>query len=210
MKNQGRDVKIKICGLTSEEAVDAAVAAGATHLGFVLSESPRRLTPERAGALAERVPDGVTTVAVFRHPSKSELEEALAAFQPGLIQTEVSDGVLEVVETARLLPVLHDTSNLMDEAMAMSKALARPGPAVLEAEGRGGRGVKPDWNRARVVSSTVRLLLAGGLTPDNVKLAIDTVRPWGVDVSSGVEREPGVKDVALINAFVSAVRGARS
>lgn len=202
------DLRVKICGLTSEEAVDAAVSAGATHLGFVLAESPRRVSPERARALAERVPEHVMTVGVLRHPRPAELDAAMQAFGPDLIQTEVDPVVLETVPTARLLPVLHDSSDLMEEALTLANRLGRPGPAILEAQGQGGRGVRPDWPRARTLSSTLRLLLAGGLTPGNVGEAIRTVRPWGVDVSSGVERQRGVKDPELIQRFVLEARSA--
>lgn len=201
-----RRLQVKICGLTSEEAVDAAVGAGATHLGFVLAQSPRQITAERAHALAARVPEHVKTVAVFRHPAYSELASTLSVFDADLIQTEVNEMVLERFPANQLVPVLHDSAELIEVAMALFGVLGRPGPAVLEAEGRGGRGVRPDWARARTLSSTVHLLLAGGLTPDNVQEAVETVRPWGVDVSSGVEREPGVKDAHLIAKFIRAAR----
>jgi phosphoribosylanthranilate isomerase len=118
---------------------------------------------------------------------------------------------------ARFLPVLHDGPALLRRrlpagigasARAAAGAAGDFGAVLLEARGRGGRGVAPDWARAARLARRVRLVLAGGLTPENVGAAIRRVRPYAVDVSSGVERAPGVKDTRLIRLFIAAVRSA--
>lgn len=206
---------MKICGLTSEADVDAAVEAGADLIGFVLAPSPRRVSPGQAATLAARAVDRCETVVVLRNPSDGQFREAVAL--PGIdrIQAEanahtvaaVREGVLAA---SRLLPVLHDTPDLLDQL----EFLRDSGPPHiadvihLEGEGRGGRGVRPDWDRAARLASTCRLTLAGGLSPDNVGQAIRLVMPAAVDVSSGVETEPGRKDHGLIREFVLAVRQA--
>jgi phosphoribosylanthranilate isomerase len=196
-------VRVKICGLTSPDAVDAAVAAGADAVGFVLAESPRRVSPDVAARLAERVPPFVTRVAVFRHPSVEEIAACLDEFEPDLLQLEpASMGVVPARQQSRVIPVLHDSDDLLDE-------IAGAGARVhLEGPGRGGRGIPVDRTRAREAAGRCQLVLAGGLNPGNVADAIRDVRPFAVDVSSGVESAPGVKDPALIKEFIDAVRSA--
>ena len=197
-------LRVKICGVTSPEAVEAAVAAGADAIGFVLAaDSPRRLAPADARRLAALVPPFVARVAVLRHPSFDEARAAIDAIAPDLVQAEPSTAIERAIEgRVRLLPVLHDGPGLLER-------LPFGAPAVLlEAEGRGGRGLAPDLERAAALARRVRLVLAGGLTPDNVAAAIAAVRPFAVDVSSGVESSPGVKDPRRIAAFIAAARAA--
>ncbi len=201
-------LRIKICGLSTPEAVDAAVEAGATHLGFVVTESPRRVEPDQARRLAEHAPEGVTTVAVFRHPTVGEVERVLALFRPLLVQTEVTPALADAIGPDTVLPVAHDGPTLDEDLERIERAVGRPVPYVLEGPGRGGRGVRPDWTRAARLARTGRVFLAGGLTPENVAEAIQAVRPWGVDVSSGVERVRGRKDPELIHRFVTRAREA--
>ena len=207
-ERSGSSLRVKICGLTDAASTAVAVEAGASHVGFVLAESPRRLEASAAALLAAGVPDDVLTVAVFRTPTLREVLGALARFPADLVQCEVTREIREGVPSDRLLPVLHDGPDVVGEAEDVRKRIGRPGPMVLEAAGRGGRGVAPDHERAARVAEVVDVLLAGGLTPDNVEGAIRQVRPWGVDVSSGVESERGVKDADLIRAFVRAARQA--
>jgi phosphoribosylanthranilate isomerase len=207
----GVSVRIKICGVTSPEAVAAAVRAGAHALGFVFAESPRRVDVEQARALCRDLPAFVTRVAVFHHPSAEEVAQVCAAFAPDLVQSEV-EGLeeLDLPEATRLLPVFHDADDLLER---VDRYLAAPHPAagpafILEGAGRGGRGVKADWSRAAALAGRVPLVLAGGLSATNVGEAIRVVRPYAVDVSSGVESAPGVKDPVRLDAFASAVRQA--
>jgi phosphoribosylanthranilate isomerase len=213
-------VRVKICGVTSAAAVDAAVDAGADAIGFVLAPSPRRLELDVAARLAARVPPSVARVAVLRHPDAATVRAACAALAPHLVQAEPGPGVTAALLAAcgaSFLPVLHDGPTLLRRRLpAGAGAGAGPrgaagvavGAILLEARGRGGRGITPDWARAARLARRVRLVLAGGLTPENVGAAIRRVRPYAVDVSSGVERAPGVKDARLIRRFIAAVRDA--
>lgn len=196
--------RIKICGVTTLEVIAAAVEAGADAIGFVLAAgSPRRLDLDTARRLARQVPPYVTRVLVLRHPGADEARAAIDAVHPDLVQAEPSPSLERVLDgRARLLPVLHDASDLLTRIPIGATALH------LEAEGPGGRGVAPDWARAAALARRVRLVLAGGLNRDNVGAAIATVRPWAVDVSSGVESSPRVKLPSLIAGFADAVRRA--
>ena len=200
-------VWVKICGLTRPESVLAVREAGADAAGFVFAESPRRVTPTRAAELAALLPPGVARVAVFLRPSAREVADVLAEFPADLVQCEPSAEVADVVRSAgaRLLPVLHDGPDLERQAALLEAGGAAPA-AILEGPGKGGRGVRPDWSRAASLARHMPLVLAGGLAPDNVADAIRTVRPYGVDVSSGVEEVRGRKDPVRIAAFVQAAK----
>jgi anthranilate phosphoribosyltransferase len=202
-------VWVKICGLNSLAGVQAVRDSGADAAGFVFAESPRRLSPGQAAELAAHLPPDVDRVAVFHHPSAREIAEVLSAFPADFVQSEESDDVRRAVAAAgvRLLPVLHDGPELEKPAHAVK--IEGGGPAaILEAAGKGGQGMKPSWERAAVLARRVPLVLAGGLTPGNVAQAIAAVRPFGVDVSSGVEETKGQKDPVRIAAFVEAARAA--
>ena len=195
-----RRTRIKICGLTTIAGIEAAVEAGVDALGFVFSESPRRLSPRGAAELARAIPRFVSKVAVFFGADGTEIARTLEIFPADLVQTEPVIG-LEI--RVPLLPVFHDDGDILNHVLDTTEP---DGTVLLEAPGRGGRGVSPSWERAASIARRRRLVLAGGLTPDNVADAIAQVRPFAVDVSSGVETEGGVKDAALIRAFVHAVR----
>ena len=191
---------VKICGLRSPDAVAAAVDAGADALGFVFAESPRRVTPAEAARLCDAVPTGILRVAVMRHPGAAEWDEVQARFRPDWLQTDAGDfDALDIHADVEPMPVYRDTPDL-DEGVAANR------PQLLFEAAASGRGQKPDWQRAARLAQSTRLMLAGGLDPDNVAAAIAAVRPWGVDVSSGVESRRGVKDCARIAAFVAAAR----
>jgi phosphoribosylanthranilate isomerase len=193
---------VKICGLKTERAVAAAVAAGADALGFVFAESPRRVTPARAMALCRDLPPIILKVAVARHPTPADWEAVWAGFDPDWLQTDAGDfAALALPEPVSPLPVYRDVAGLDEAAVAAADLV------LFEAAGSG-QGQRADWDRAARLATRTRLILAGGLTPDNVGEAIRRVRPFGVDVSSGVESRPGVKDAGRIEAFVAAVREA--
>lgn len=195
-------VFVKICGLKTPEAVHAAVAAGADAVGFVLADSPRRVTATQAAALAALVPAGVVRVAVMRHPSPSEWDEVATILRPDWLQTDAEDYAgLRLPPGVSMLPVYRDLPGLDTAELACRER------ALFEA-GVSGMGQTPDWQRARELAQRTQLVLAGGLDPDNVGAAIALTRPWGVDVSSGVEAQRGVKDLRKITAFVAAVRRA--
>lgn len=191
---------VKICGLTSAETVRCAVEAGADAVGFVLAASPRRVTPEDAADLAALVPAGILRVAVMHHPLPEEWREVALIVRPDWLQTEARDfAAMKIPAGIEALPVYRDVPGL-DMA-----ALAREYRALFEAP-TSGTGQTASWERARSLARITRLVLAGGLHAHNVAEAIRQVRPWGVDVSSGVESARGVKDPAKIEAFIAAVR----
>lgn len=179
----------------------AAVMAGADAIGFVFAESPRRLSPREAARIAAELPTDVERVAVFRLPSLDDVYRVLDEFSGITVQAE-PDADLIATFGSQLLPVLHDSEELEDEAAMVPSEL----PILLEAAGSGGSGMQPDWSRASRLARHRRLMLAGGLRARNVLEAIRIVQPWGVDVSSGVETSPGVKSPDLIAEFVQTVR----
>ena len=192
---------IKICGLRTAVAIEAAAAAGANAVGFVFHDaSPRNLSQAAARELQRAVPTGVERVAVFLHPSQALVDAVLAAIEPDWLQTDAGDlPGLRLPEGQRVLPVLRDGT--VDTA-------ALPGRILFESA-RSGVGERPDWMVAAGLARDTQLVLAGGLHPANVAEAVRTVRPFGVDVSSGVERERGVKDAQLIREFIRAAREAQ-
>ena len=190
---------IKICGMTSAEAVAAALAVQVDALGFVFADSLRRVTPTQAAALALPARSRAACVAVMRQPTRALLDEVLEVFRPDLLQTDLADlAGLRLPPTLALLPVVRS-------------ALTAPGalPTRILFEGPvSGSGVLGDWQVARGLARRTQLVLAGGLNPLNVAAAIGAVKPFGVDVSSGVETAPGLKSPALIQSFVRSARRA--
>jgi phosphoribosylanthranilate isomerase len=195
-------VFVKICGIRDEKTAAAAVAAGADAIGFVFAKSVRQVTPGEACAAAGRVPDRVQRVAVMRHPSHAEWRSVLDEFEPDVLQTDTEDFAdIDVPDTVVRWPVLRESSVQADALL----------PDVFVYEGAdSGTGQTVDWSRAAGLAGSGRMILAGGLTPANVGAAIAAVRPWGVDVSSGVESAPGKKDERLIREFIGAVRAAET
>lgn len=190
---------VKVCGLTTPEAVGAALEAGVDAVGFVFAPSVRRVTPAAAAALAAPARGRAFCVAVTLHPTAAEVEEILEVFAPDLLQTDLEDAAaLSPRARARLLPVLRETAPLPAELP----------PRLLYEGAVSGAGRTADWTRAASVARRTELLLAGGLNADNVAAAIRAVRPFGVDVSSGVESSPGVKSPVKIAGFVAAARAA--
>lgn len=192
---------VKVCGLTTAEGIDAAVAAGVDAVGFVFfSQSKRYVSPQEAARLAAQVPRRILKVAVFLHPSQAELDAVLGAFQPDIVQTDYEDFAHLAVPTGMtVLPVLRGGG-----------VLPTPVPRRVLFEGPvSGTGTTADWSSALTLARRCEVILAGGLTPANVAEAIRAVRPAGVDVSSGVEQAPGIKDPARIAEFVRAARQQR-
>lgn len=190
---------VKICGVTTPEALEAAVAAGADAVGFVFhGPSPRNIAPQAAAELARRLPAGVARVAVTLHPDRAAAARILDEFVPDAWQTDAVD--FETLE----LPASIERWPVFRHAGAVG---VLPRRAVFDAPASG-RGMRGDWQGAAALAGRCELILAGGLDASNVAEAIAAVLPFGVDVSSGVERAPGVKDPALIHAFLASARGA--
>lgn len=187
---------IKICGMTTPEAVAAALDAGVDAIGFVFAKSVRQVTPEQAALLAAPARGRVRCVAVTRHPSQHDIDQILQNFGPDVLQTDAADlRSLRLPGQLDLLPVLRNAQ--------AGDAL----PSRLLFEGlASGTGVPCDWSAAHRVARRTQLVLAGGLNPNNVASAIAQVQPFGVDVSTGVETRPGVKSPAHIALFVTAAR----
>ncbi len=188
-------VRVKICGITTRAALDAAVEAGADAVGFVMSASPRQIDVDGAAALIAQLPPWVDSVVVTRHPPQGFATEVLARLNPDWWQSDLSDLESRSVPAGtRILPVIREG----DDSSAL--------PPAFVYEGRqSGQGETVDWTIAAGLARRGHLVLAGGLTVHNVGAAIRSVRPWAVDVSSGVERERGHKDPALIQRFIQTV-----
>jgi phosphoribosylanthranilate isomerase len=189
---------LKLCGMTSPEAVEAALAARVDAIGFVFAPSVRELTPQRAAQLAAPARGQVLCIAVTQHPQQALIEQILKDFAPDVLQTDLEDlSRLRLPASLTVLPVLRG-------AWAQGAL-----PARLLFEGpRSGSGGTADWRQAMLLARATEVILAGGLTPENVAGAIDAVRPFGVDVSSGVESAPGRKSAPRIAQFVQAARAA--
>lgn len=201
--------RIKICGLTRPEDVRDAVTAGADAVGFVFyAPSPRYVPPQRAADLAALVPPFVTRVGLFVNADPVEVRQVLASVPLELLQFHGDEDDAycaqfgrPFIKAARVRP----ETNLLEFATRFPSARA----LLLDAfvDGYGGGGKTFDW-RLIPPSLPLPLILSGGLSAANVAQGIAGVRPWAVDVSSGVEASKGIKDVALIKAFVAAVAAA--
>jgi len=211
--------RIKICGLTREQDVDAAAQAGVDAIGFVLYEkSPRFVSPERAGELAARLPAFVTPVLLFVNASPEWIARATAAVPQALLQFHGDETPADCLASARpFIRAARVPPGPAGRGFDLLKYAQDYAPAqalLLDAhvEGYGGSGQSFDWtafpwSHPRLNASS-RLVLSGGLTPANVTDGIRLVRPWAVDVSSGVEVSKGIKCADKIQAFVAAVRAA--
>ena len=184
---------IKVCGITSTSDAEAAIEAGVSAIGLVFATSPRQVTIEKALEIAALVRDRVEIVGVFKDSTRVEMAHAALRFDRVQIH---ADARLRVV-----VPVLRAVRPYeFDPAAPMNE-----GEMTL-IDGSEGRGQTFDWTQIR--SKPFRLVIAGGLTPENVGEAIAAARPFGVDVSSGVENAPGRKDPEKMRRFVAAVRRA--
>ena len=207
--------RVKICGLTSRQDVLTAVEAGADLLGFIFHPpSPRAVTPERARAIAEAVRDGgspVRLVGVF-------VDESLEDVRQTVSRCGLDYAQLHGTESTRAVAALMDGGIAVIKAFRVRGGVSPGEMARCQATAYlldtyvagqpGGTGRTFDWQLAVRAARQFPVLLAGGLTPDNVAQAVCTVRPWGVDVASGVEAAPGRKDPDQVRRFVAAVRRA--
>lgn len=201
--------RIKICGLTREADVDAAVDAGADAIGLVMyPPSPRALDLARAVVLAARLPPFVTPVLLFVNAAAAEVRAAATALPQALLQFHGDETAADCdapgrpyLKAARMAPGF----DLLDFAAGFPRAAG----LLLDAhaEGYGGSGKGFDWS-AIPPGVPAPVVLSGGLSPANVTDGITRVRPWAVDVSSGVESARGIKDAALMRRFCQAVRDA--
>jgi phosphoribosylanthranilate isomerase len=198
---------VKICGITRLEDAEAAVAAGAGALGFVFwPESPRFIDPYRARAIAAALPPFVTTVGVFVNQAAEYVNGVSSLVRLGAVQLHGDETVEYAAAIAR--PIIKAIAvNAGTTAGAVEEWPLRTMPLldVHDPLRRGGTGRLVDWTIAAAIAARRRAILAGGLTPDNAAEAIARVRPFGIDVSSGVEHSPGIKDHGRIRALFEVV-----
>lgn len=210
---------IKICGLKTPEAVDHAVALGATHIGFIFfSKSPRHIEPADAGVLADRVRGRAKIVSVSVDADNDELDEIMAMIRPDILQLhgrESPDRVL-TVKAVTGLPVwkalsISEASDLerIDDYDGIANRFLFDAKRPKNSELPGGNGVSFDWTLLKGLSERVDYMLSGGLDKDNVGEALRIAKPTGIDLSSGVESSPGVKSLDMMDEFFAAVRAAR-
>jgi len=209
--------RAKICGLTTEADLAAAVEAGADAVGIICDvpvDTPREVGVEQARALADAAPPFVTTVLVTMPAAPERAVELAGAVSPDALQVhgDLQPGDLAYLATrvgARLIKTV-DAATPERAAAYADVADALLVDSVSE-DGGGGTGETHDWDRTRaaVADLDVPVILAGGLTPENVAAAVRTVEPFAVDVASGVEAAGGEKDHEAVRAFVRAAKGAR-
>lgn len=204
--------RIKICGITTLDDAIAAVDAGADAIGFVFVENtPRWINPEQALKIAEAIPPFVTAVAVFRDPTLDWFMDVIDACPTRAVQVHgahVSEQLIQAMSPGLIRALTFDASSIASDLEHWSST---DGVEMLLVDGSaGGEGTPFDWSALAAVRDrcAVPLLVAGGLTPESVGSAIQAVRPFAVDVSSGVEAAPGRKDHAKVASFCEAVRRA--
>ena len=205
---------IKFCGTTSLEDALASIEAGADALGFIFAPSKRRITPEKAQAVIGQLPPTVERVGVFLDASPEEIRRVAGLVDLTGIQLHGNEAAVDVRQA---LPENRSSLRII-KTIVMGNGMARVATALAAGEAvdawlldsGAGSGQTFDWQaaRAQMGERQGRFIIAGGLTPGNVGEAIRTFSPWGVDVVTGIEREPGHKDPKKLKAFVSAVRKA--
>jgi phosphoribosylanthranilate isomerase len=197
---------VKICGITNEDDALFAVAMGADAVGFIFAPSTRQVAPQAVYDITRRLPPEILTVGVFKdeHPSrvvKIANESGVKAVQ--LHGRETPDQAKEIAGSIRYVIKAFGA-----DSPHLSKADQYGTDLVLLDSPGGGTGKLFDWRLAAEVPEGVRLILAGGLDPDNVADAIEAVEPWGVDVASNVEVSPGRKDPTKVRRFIANARAA--
>ncbi len=228
----GRDrVWIKICGTTTLEDAQCALDAGADALGFVFAPSPRRVSVAQAANITAHLRPDVKSYGVFVHPSFAEVvatvqEAGLSGIQLHAFSDPTLTKQLRAYFDANpggrrvsIFQVLHYPASGQGFASALQTAAqdsAADGLLIDSRSGgvQGGTGLRFDWRKARRelldIAPHVRLIVAGGLTPENVEEAVATLAPWGLDVVTGVEKEPGRKDLERVQTFIQRARASVS
>ena len=199
---------VKICGVTNEDDALLAVAMGADAIGFVFAPSPRQVHPEVVRDIIKRLPHDTLTIGVFRNETPERVIDIVG--RTGLKGVQLHGG--ETAEDVRLVrlrvPFVIQALPAGDARLAGAGAGPESADVVLVDSASPGSGEVFDWSLAEGAPDGVRLLLAGGLTPDNVEAAIRKVRPWGVDSASGTEASPGKKDATKVRLFVARAKEA--
>ena len=211
--------EIKICGLKSAEAIERAVRHGASHPGFIFFEkSPRNIEPDIAGKLADAVRGSVKIVAVTVDADNDELDEIIALLKPDMLQLHGHESPERVLNVKAVygLPIIkafsiRDADDLakIDPYIGIADKFLFDAKPPAGSDLPGGNGVSFDWTLLRSLDEGVDYMLSGGLNKDNIAHALAETGAKGIDASSGVESAPGVKDLAMIDAFFDAIRSAR-
>ena len=197
---------VKICGITNEQDALLAVALGADALGFVFAPSPRQISPALAREIVKRLPPETVTVGVFRNETPSRIIEIVneARLQGAQLHGQETPAMTAEVATDVRFVIKAVVAGSQDAAHASNFA----SDAILVDGLHPGSGTAYDWELLRDIPTDIRLMLSGGLTSENVAAGIAQVRPWGVDVSSGVETAPGLKDAVKMRHFITNARDA--
>ena len=204
-----RGVFVKICGITSEEDALLAVAMGADAVGFIFAPSKRQISPVVARDIAKRLPPEILTVGVFRDEAPKRVVEIVNS--AGLRAAQ-----LHGHESASTSQWIHERVRYVIQGFTagdpnLARADEYGADAILVDSQRPGSGQLFDWSLAKGLPEGHRIIMAGGLAPENVRAAIERVGPWGVDVATGVEKaggDPGEKDARKVKAFIDAARAA--
>ncbi len=192
---------VKICGITNESDALLAVAMGADAVGFVFAPSPRQIAPQIARDIARRLPAEIVTVGVFRDESPQRVVEVVNSMGLRGAQLHGHESPGEARWVAQRVPFTIKAFGVGDHLL--EKVADYPVNAILLDAHEPGSGQVFDWNLVERLPLDQRIILAGGLTPDNVTAAIERVNPWGVDVSTGVEASPGRKDALKVRYFIN-------
>ena len=202
-------IRVKICGTTNLDDALAAVEAGADALGFVFyRESPRAVSRKTAAAIIARLPESVTAIGVFVDEDRTVVRETMNECGLGIAQLHGAESPAYCANLGHSVIKAIHLRNLIDEQAIADYPVGAFLLDAFVAGVPGGTGTRVDWDLVSTVSWPRPIILAGGLTPENVGEAIRRLRPHGVDVSTGVELGPGKKDHAKVKAFVAAARKA--
>jgi phosphoribosylanthranilate isomerase len=197
-------VFVKICGVTNEEDALLAVAMGADAVGFVFAPSPRQVQPSLVADIVKRLPPEILTVGVFRDESPARVAQVV--HRAGLVGAQLHGSETPAVVKEVAAAVRFVIKAFRAGSAAVRSATSYGADCIMIDADRPGSGELFDWSLAAEVPSGARMMLAGGLTPDNVADAVASIRPWAVDVSTGVESSPGRKDPVKLRAFVANAR----
>jgi phosphoribosylanthranilate isomerase len=195
---------VKVCGTTSEEDALLAVAVGADAVGFVLAPSPRQVAVERVRDIVARLPPDILTVGVFRDAAPEQVVEAVHRGRLKAAQLHGHERPEETRYVHERVPIVLKAFSAGDPSVRT--AADHGADAIILDAARPGSGRVFDWTLTEDAPVNLRLVVAGGLGPDNVGAAVSRINPWGVDATSGVEASPGQKDPRLLRAFVAAAR----
>lgn len=195
---------MKICGITNEDDALLAVAMGADAIGFVFAPSTRQIAPQVAYDISRRLPTEILTVGVFRDELPSRVIDIAHKSGVKAVQLHGRETAAQTTEIAQQIRWVIKAFGAGDDNLPSADTYGTD--LILLDAPDPGSGKVFDWSLAGDAPDSVRLILAGGLTPDNVAAAVEEVQPWGVDVSSGVERAPGKKDPIAVKRFIENAR----